>query len=203
MDSIPARSASDGACMTLTPTHRAEAFKVLDREGSIIETARLVSNALRQAGVDAAVIGGVAVVLHGHPRTTIDVDLYATDLRAASLALSQLGLTFDSDRREFRSGDVPVHLVTVEQLGRKPGPSVVVDGVTVVDLADLIDMKLRSGTTNLLRAQDLADVIGLIRARRLQSAFAARIDKPLRSTFRKLVHAVERDGSIQPSSDNA
>jgi hypothetical protein len=33
----------------------------------------------------------------------------------------------------------------------------------MVTLADLINVKLRSGSTNLLQAQDLADVIGLIR----------------------------------------
>lgn len=51
-------------------------------------------------------------------------------------------------------------------------------------------MKLRSGTTNLLRAQDLADVIGLARHHRLTGEFAARLDKSLRPAFRKIARAL-------------
>jgi hypothetical protein len=64
-----------------------------------------------------------------------------------------------------------------------------------VTLADLIDMKLRSGSTNLLRAQDLADVIGLIRHHRLTSGFARHLDKALRPAFRQLVRMIQREDS--------
>jgi hypothetical protein len=56
-------------------------------------------------------------------------------------------------------------------------------------------MKLRSGSTNLLRAQDLADVIGLIRHHRLTNGFARQLDKALRPIFRKLVRLIQREGS--------
>jgi hypothetical protein len=62
-------------------------------------------------------------------------------------------------------------------------------------LADLINMKLRSGATNLLRAQDLADVIGLIRHHQLSSGFARHLDKALRPAFRKLVRLIQRENS--------
>lgn len=54
-------------------------------------------------------------------------------------------------------------------------------------------MKLRSGLASTVRAQDLADVIGLIRARHLTAEFAARLQKDLRPEFRKLVKAVQAD----------
>ena len=47
---------------------------------------------------------------------------------------------------------------------------------------------------NMLRAQDLADVIGLIRHNRLTSEFAKHLDKSLRPTFRKLVKAIQQEG---------
>jgi hypothetical protein len=55
-----------------------------------------VFEALDRADVRFVVVGGVAVVLHGHPRLTADLDL-AVDLepeaaRRAVLALSALGL---------------------------------------------------------------------------------------------------------------
>jgi len=51
--------------------------------------------ALQGAGVRYLVVGGVAVVLHGHPRFTADLDLVlaldSTNVRAALAALSELG----------------------------------------------------------------------------------------------------------------
>jgi hypothetical protein len=47
---------------------------------------------------------------------------------------------------------------------------------------------------NMLRAQDLADVIGLIRHNGLTSEYAKNLDKSLRPTFRKLVKAIQQEG---------
>jgi hypothetical protein len=55
-------------------------------------------------------------------------------------------------------------------------------------------MKLASGIKNILRAQDLADVIGLIRQKRLTSEFARKLDKSVRPEYRKLVKAIESEG---------
>jgi len=53
-------------------------------------------------------------------------------------------------------------------------------------------MKLSLGTRDPLRAIDLADVIGLIRCRRLTPAFAAKIPAALRPDFRKLAKAISK-----------
>ncbi len=60
----------------------------------------------------------------------------------------------------------------------------------VVALDALIEMKLRSGLRSPARAQDLADVVGLIRARGLSRRFASRLSPDLRENFRRLVQAV-------------
>jgi hypothetical protein len=60
-------------------------------------------------------------------------------------------------------------------------------------------MKLRSGSTNLLRAQDLADVIGLIRHHQLRRGFARHLDKTLRPAFRKLVYMIQQESSASQS----
>ncbi|HZL36356.1 MAG TPA: hypothetical protein VFC78_13640 [Tepidisphaeraceae bacterium] len=91
---------------------------------------------------------------------------------------------------------VPVHLVTAEQVSIEPKKRVIIDGVRTVSLADLINLKLDSRSKNMLRAQDLADVIGLIRAHHLGGEFAPRVHKPLRSEFRRLARAVRKDMGI-------
>ncbi|MBI3796174.1 MAG: hypothetical protein HY268_04285 [Deltaproteobacteria bacterium] len=90
---------------------------------------------------------------------------------------------------------MPIHPVLPEQGGVSLKKAITIAGVTTVTLADLIDMKLRSGGANLLRAQDLADVIGLIRQHRLTSGFARHLDKALHLTFRQLVRMIQRKSS--------
>jgi hypothetical protein len=160
---------------------------ILERRGAILDVARNVTRCLRDASIDGAVIGGVAVVLHGHVRTTVDVDVFVwSPLEQVAAVLKAAGFSFNRRRREFRWTGVPVHLVTVEQTRCTPENLIEVDGVLTVSLADLINMKLASGLRDPLRAQDLADVIGLMRARRLTPAFSSKLTRSLRADFRKL-----------------
>lgn len=167
---------------------------MLEGKGAILDVARRVSRVLEAHDVGGAVIGGVAVVLHGHVRTTVDVDVFVPNpLQDFSEHLRAAGFSFDSARREFTHSGVPVHLVTAEQVGATPMEFLTIDDVRTVSLADLMNMKLRSGTRSMLRAQDLADVIGLIRHHELGGEFASHIDKSLRSEFRKLARAVREE----------
>ena len=174
---------------------RNEALLMLEDRGAILEVAREVSRLMEQAGVAGVVIGGVAVALHGHVRTTMDVDvLVDPPLERMSDLLTANGFVCDPKRREFVKHGVPVHLVRPEDARiEKRGESRVIDGVTVASLGDLVEMKLRSGTTNPLRAQDLADVIGLVRHHRLTGEFAAQLDPSLRREFRKIVRLIQQE----------
>ena len=173
---------------------REEALLVLDKRGAILDVAREISRLMRQAHVAGVVIGGVAVVLHGHVRTTKDVDvLTISEVEAMADLLTTHGFTFKKAERSFVKHGVAVHLVLAELVGPPPKKSIEIDGITTVTLADLLGMKLRRGSTNLLRAQDLADVIALIRHHRLTNEFAKHLEKTLRSAFRKLVRMIERE----------
>jgi hypothetical protein len=167
----------------------------LDKRGSILDIARQVSTLMRQNGVRGVVVGGVSVVLHGHVRTTKDVDVFLEGpLDSLADLLTANGFAFDEESKEFVREGVPVHLVTIEQLKQPPSETVEIEGITTVSLQDLIEIKLRSGTSNVLRAQDLADAIGLIRHHRLTGEFARHLDKALRPTFRRLIKELKREG---------
>lgn len=151
---------------------------------------------MRAANIPGAVIGGIAVVLHGHVRTTKDVDILApAPLDPLADLLVAHGFLFDRKEKAFVKHGVPVHLVLPEQTGTSLEETVEIEGVTTAPLAVLIEMKLRTGSTNLLRAQDLADVIGLIRHHRLTGAFARRLNKSLRPAFRKLARMIEKENA--------
>ena len=173
-----------------------EALLILDKRGAVLDLAREVSRLMRNAGLPGVVIGGIAVVLHGHLRTTKDVDIFVNPpLKPLADLLTKNGFSFDRAERAFVKHGVPVHIVSPEQVGSVPKERVEIEGVTTVTLPDLIAMKLRSGSSNLLRAQDLADVIGLIRHHRLTGEFARHLDKTLRAPFRKLVRLIQREKS--------
>lgn len=168
-----------------------EGLRVLEGDSALLDVARDVSHIMREAGVRGAISGGVAVVLHGYVRTTMDVDVFVperTEVRAEALRVA--GYRYQRASREFLKHHVSVHFVLAQQGMAAPRRRTEINGITTVSLADLINMKLRSGTKSVLRAIDIADVIGLIRRRRLTGAFAAKIDKPLRAEFRKPARAV-------------
>ncbi len=175
---------------------RDEALLILDKRGKVLDIAREVSHLMHLAGIPGVVIGGIAVVLHGHVRTTKDVDIFLPPpLEPLAALLTAHGFPFDRKERAFVKHGVPIHLVLPQQVGGSPKKAVTIEGITTVTLADLIDMKLRSGSTDLLRAQDLADVIGLIRHHRLTSSFARHLDKSLCPAFRQLVRLIQRESS--------
>ncbi len=175
---------------------RDEALALLEKRGSILEVAREVSRLMRQSGIPGVIIGGIAVVLHGHVRTTRDIDVFVEHSLERSPNCWLAVVSCSTPRKKFVRNAVPVHLVTIEQLKQPPRNTVEIEGVTTVSLEDLIEIKLRSGSSNLLRAQDLADAIGLIRHHRLTGEFARRLDKSLRPTYRKLIKELEHEGRV-------
>jgi RNase P/RNase MRP subunit p30 len=69
------------------------------------------------------------------------------------------------------------------------------EGLTVVRLSRLIEMKIACGMSNLRRThKDFADVVELIAARNLDESFARYIHKSLRAAFRELVRNAQATG---------
>lgn len=153
------------------------------KNDAVHKTMRRTIKNLEKAKIPYALMGGMAVNLHGYRRTTNDVDIL----------LTAEGLT------EFQKRFVPNHYeatpgrprrftdrknqVVIDFLvtGRYPGsgqpgpiafpdPAAVrttIEGWQVINLAVLIELKLAAR-----RHQDFADVVSLIRARQLDESFA-------------------------------
>ena len=67
-----------------------------------------------------------------------------------------------------------------------------IDGVRIVTLEKLIELKLASGMTSPDRLKDLADVQELIKLRGLTSGFAAALNPYVQEKYLELCHAVEQ-----------
>jgi hypothetical protein len=80
---------------------------------------------------------------------------------------------------------------------RFPAPataSVDVNGIMVLQLPRVVELKLASGMTAPHRLRDLADVQEIIRARNLDDGFAAELDPSVRETYLKLLADVRTAG---------
>ncbi|MCB9690220.1 MAG: hypothetical protein H6736_00245, partial [Alphaproteobacteria bacterium] len=122
----------------------------------VLEDALRVSGALSDLGVPHALVGGLAVGLHGHPRATKDVDFLVgveAFVQTAPLLVfrDELAGVVRWGVIDLIAADNPV-LRGELAIGR-PG------SVPVVGIEVLVLMKLRAS-----RPQDLADVDALVRA---------------------------------------
>src|SRR5947207_9173902 len=127
---------------------RNEAMLMLEKRGAVMETAVKVSRILKKRDIDGAIIGGVAVVLHGHIRINKHVDVAILGpLEECKSAFEEAGMSFDARKKEFELDGVPVHLVP-EEMAKLPAGFVEIDGVQTFRLGDLISIKLKSGLSS-------------------------------------------------------
>ena len=176
-------------------------------EGPIYKTLRNLARRLSDEGIHYALAGGMALVFHGYRRETVDVDFLLTPEGRDRLASNLEGRgylpRFPGVRKRFRDTETGVEidlLVTGEYPGDgKPKPvhfpdpesaSVEIEGIRVLTLEKIIELKLASGMTAPHRLRDLADVQELIKIRKLGADFAARLDPYVRDKYLELWNAV-------------
>jgi hypothetical protein len=192
----------------------AEGLRYFMGEGTLNKTLARLSNDLKEHDIDYAVIGAVALLAHGYPRFTEDIDLVMTvdGLKKFHEELVGLGYVpaFPGARKRIRS---TVDGVTIEVMttGEYPGDgkpkpvsmpapaaaSTEIDGIRFVTLEKLIELKLASGMSATDRLKDLADVQELIKIRKLDADFALKLDPSVRAKYRELQEAVSKSDSSQ------
>ena len=166
------------------------------------EVADRVHARLARDGIDHAIVGGVAVCLHGYRRNTVDLDVLvrAEDGAALRSALEAEGFRWLAAKKEYRSpSDVAVQLVLAGesegpgQPAKFPDPGdpkhvTTIEGLPVLSLPQLIQAKLACGLGDLRRThKDFADVVELIAVHRLDGSYARHLHKSVRKEFRELV----------------
>jgi hypothetical protein len=170
--------------------------------------ARLVAD-LKEHEIDYVVIGAIALMAHGYPRFTEDIDLIMDSEGLDRFHRELVGLgyapAFQGARKRLRAtrDGTPIEVIAA---GEYPGDgqpkpvsfpqpseaSVEIDGVKFPTLEKLIELKLASGMTAPHRLKDLADVQELIKIRGLSGEFAERLNPYVRAKYLELVEAVER-----------
>lgn len=186
-----------------------EAERFFMRIDRVHDTLRRITARLRELGIPHAVAGGMSLVAHGCPRTTVDVDILVTadGLRRIHEALDGLDyvppFTGSRNLRDTTTGVRIEFLVTGQYPGDgKPKPiafpdpdeaATEIDGIRYVSLVNLVELKLTSGMSLVTRAKDIGDVTELIRVLQLARAFAERLHPHVRPKFLELWDALQHE----------
>jgi len=179
------------------------------RRDRVWRTMERMSSRLRAEGIDYVIVGGMALVLHGYVRVTGDVDLVTTPegLKAIHERLVGRGYrpAFEGSRKKLRDTEtgVDIEFITTGEFPgdgkpkpvRFPEPKDVAvdrDGINVIALPKLIELKLASGlSAEHRRLRDLADVQDLIIALKLPRELGDQIDPSVRDEFYRMWDAAQ------------
>lgn len=175
------------------------------------QAARRLSDALVGLQLPFAFVGAFAVNMHGHRRETEDIDVLLTPEGLAAFKAAWLGRGWverfpgSKGLRDAVCGVKVDVLLAGEFPGDgKPKPVAIpdpaatplerdADGLPIVSLSTLLELKLASGMTAAHRLQDLADVIQLIKKNKLPREYAERLDAYVREKFLELWPAAQVD----------
>lgn len=155
-----------------------------------------------------AIAGAMALNAHGYQRVTTDVDILLTREGLAEFKAKHLGRGWVErfpGSRGMRDTELNVKidvLITGDYPGdgkpkavRFPPPDVAVrgDGVMLLPLNLLVELKLASGLTNPDRMKDLADVQELIRAAKLPLELGDELNSMVQAKYAEIWHATKRE----------
>lgn len=168
------------------------------------KTLRDVVRRMSEVQIDYAIIGGMALALHGFIRPTEDVDLLMTPQGLEKFHAELVGRgyvpLFPGARKHFRNSEtgVKVEVITTGEYpgDGKPKPiafpeprnvAINLADYRVVRLESLIELKLASGlTAEHRKLRDLADVQQLIEILNLPSDLSNRLDASVRDEYLRL-----------------
>jgi hypothetical protein len=191
-----------------TPLSVWDRIKAVDmffqKNDPVHKTMRRTVKNLDKARIPYALVGGMAVNLHGHRRTTDDVDILITAEGLAEFRKRFVPKHYQVNSRlprrfTDRKNDVTIDfLVTGLYPGSgRPGPiaypdptaaSETKEELRVIDLAPLLQLKLAAR-----RHQDFADVVSLIRVHQLDESFGDRLHPSVRRDYIECLEEKRRE----------
>ncbi len=167
-----------------------------------------ITKALSEMDIPFSVAGALAVNVHGHMRTTEDVDILLTAEGLERFKKRWVGRGWAEQFPGSRGLRDTVHQVNIDVIltGDYPGdgkpkpvafpdPAQVCEldpeGIPVLTLPALLTLKLASGMTAAHRPRDLDDVIQLIRKNGLDRDFAGQLHSYVRDKYQELWEAAQ------------
>jgi hypothetical protein len=193
-----------------------EGSRHFDKTNAVFRAMYRIAARLDSLGIPYAVVGGMALFAHGLRRFTEDVDLVVTPENLTLIHEKLEGLGYVppfSGSKHLRDAELGVK-VEFLTTGGYPGDGkekpvsfpdpidvqVVVDGVRFINLPTLVNLKLASGMTNILRGRDISDVVDLITTAGLTEEFANQLNPYVREKYLELWRMANDPGLRAPNS---
>ena len=191
-------------------------------ESEVQKSLRRITARLNALGIDYAVVGGMALFLHGFYRFTEDVDILVTSeglkklhdvlegsgYRPPFKGSKNLRDTENGVRIEFLvAGEFPGDGKPKPVAFPEPGSAAMdLDGIQMLNLASLIELKLASGMTGgIERSKDISDVVEVVKMLRLPEAMADQLNPFVCERYREIWLGLEAarkqreaDGLLEP-----
>jgi hypothetical protein len=176
------------------------------RQADVYRTLEKVTRILDAEGIAYALVGALALNEHGYQRTTVDVDLLLTPTGLAAFKQAHLGRgyleKFPGSRgvRDTEtgvnidiilSGDFPGDGKPKPVAFPDPSSAIRSQGLALLPLFKLIELKLASGLTAPHRLRDLADVLELIRIKHLGPELRAQLHPFVQPKYDELWQAAQ------------
>jgi hypothetical protein len=172
---------------------------------------RKLCAALEEDGIPYAIAGAMALNAHGYRRVTTDVDVLLTRQGLATFKERHLGrgwVELFAGSKGMRDAELGVKidvLITGDYPGDGkpkaiafPDPKTVAvagEGIRLLPIEVLVELKLASGMTNPDRMKDLADVQELIRFAKLPLELEGRLHEMVRGKYREIWMATKREST--------
>lgn len=199
------RSPTNGTRDTFSFQQRLKEIDMFfQQKDPVHQTMRRTTRRLARAGIAYAVCGGMAVNAHQYQRTTGDVDILLTadgfaEFRRRFVKKNYAPVADRPFRFKDRTNNVTVDFLITGQFpgSGDPGPiaypdpatvSEVVDKVSVLDLATLIELKLAAQ-----RYKDFGDVVELMRLNHLDESFADQLHESVRDDYIECLEEQRRE----------
>jgi hypothetical protein len=173
-------------------------------EASLVhKTLKQIVKRLDEVGISYAVVGGMAMYMHGLRRFTIDVDLLVRRDGAGQMIEQLKGLGYYLDQGgtgiKLRDVDTGVRIKflfagdypgdgkqNVVAYPDPAGATVEIGGMKILVLPALVELKLAAGIPVSYRLKSLADAQELIRALKLPRNFGDQLNPYVRPKFDEL-----------------
>ena len=181
----------------------------MQRRDAVGQTLLRVAQRLATEGIDYAIIGGMALTAHGYVRFTNDVDILTTKEGLEHIHERLIGRgyrpAFPGAKKAIRDTETGIAIEFITA-GDYPGdgkpkavrfrePNEVAesrDGISVIALPRLIELKLASGrSAEHRRLRDLADVQDLITALELPRELGNDVDASVRDEYFRMWDAAQ------------